>query len=253
MQKRELVIIGGGLSAVRAAIAASDAGVRDILILERGSELPVSLSEYRDALAERGIEYAPNTDAQTLSPSKLVTARTENGILRVEARAVLLATGGTTDSEGATIPHASLLNGAHILLDPGTRSAVVDQNRQTEIDGIFVCGDALHVHSSRDELIAEAADVGVAVARYLLGTLRFNTCLRIELSAPIAYAVPQCLSSTDPLTLYFRSKKALDGQTILLLDGDRVMLRQSFSSLSADCEYALSLPTSLLQTVSADT
>lgn len=254
MQKKELVIIGGGLSATVAAIAAFDAGVRDILILERRSTLPSALSEYREALSDRGIEYAVNTDAQTLSPSKLITARTEHGILRIEARAVLLATGSVTDATGTLLPHSPLLDSAHILLDPRTKSAIVDQNRQTEIDGIFVCGDALHIHSSREDLIAEAADVGVAIAGYLFGTLRFDTGLRVEICAPLAYAVPQCLSATESFTLYLRSEKAFDAQReILLLDGENIVLRQTFPSLSPDCEYTISLPESLLQKVSSDT
>lgn len=44
------------------------------------------------------------------------------------------------------IPENKLSKSEGVELSPKTKGAVVDENRQTSIDGIFACGNVLHVH-----------------------------------------------------------------------------------------------------------
>ena len=67
------------------------------------------------------------------------------------------------------IPENELTKKAGISLHAGTRGALVDSDRETEIEGIFACGNVLHVHDLVD-FVSEAAEIaGRAAAKYLLG------------------------------------------------------------------------------------
>ena len=107
--KADLVIIGGGPAGMAAAVAAREAGVRDILILERdnalggilrqcihngfglhrfGEELtgPEYAYRYEVKVKELGIPYMLDTMVIDVSDKKVVTAMNrENGICEIEA------------------------------------------------------------------------------------------------------------------------------------------------------------------------
>jgi thioredoxin reductase len=48
------------------------------------------------------------------------------------------------------IPENELTKEVGIKLDSVTRGAIVNENRETEIEGIFACGNVLHVHDLAD-------------------------------------------------------------------------------------------------------
>ena len=65
------------------------------------------------------------------------------------------------------IPENELSKSAGIELDRITSGAVVDQDRQTEIEGIFACGNVLHVHDLVDFVSEEAEIAGRSAAEYI--------------------------------------------------------------------------------------
>ncbi|HPZ53253.1 MAG TPA: NAD(P)/FAD-dependent oxidoreductase, partial [Clostridia bacterium] len=67
------------------------------------------------------------------------------------------------------IPENELTKGMGIELDGSTRGAVVDQNRETSLEGVFSCGNVLHVHDLVDYVSEEAYIAGKAAARYIKG------------------------------------------------------------------------------------
>lgn len=67
------------------------------------------------------------------------------------------------------IPENELSVAAGVELDPRTRGAVVDQSLQTDVPGIFACGNVLHVHDLADNVTTESERAGAAAAAYALG------------------------------------------------------------------------------------
>lgn len=67
------------------------------------------------------------------------------------------------------IPENELSVSAGVELDPRTRGAVVDQSLQTDVPGIFACGNVLHVHDLADNVTTESERAGAAAAAYALG------------------------------------------------------------------------------------
>ena len=65
------------------------------------------------------------------------------------------------------IPENELTKGAGLALDPHTKGCFVDENRETDIPGVFACGNVLHVHDLVDFVSEEAEVAGRAAAEYL--------------------------------------------------------------------------------------
>lgn len=102
------------------------------------------------------------------------------------------------------IPENELSKGAGVKLDTITGGAVVDQNRQTAVDGIFACGNVLHVHDLVDFVSEEAEIAGESAARYINDELNSNVLINIKTDGKIRYTVPQVITGTQDVTVYFR-------------------------------------------------
>jgi len=68
------------------------------------------------------------------------------------------------------IPENELSKCAGINLDCITNGVVVDQNRETSVEGIFACGNVRKVHELVDHVSQEAEIAGKSAAAYVLGT-----------------------------------------------------------------------------------
>ena len=380
MMQKELVIIGGGPAGMAAALAAYDAGVRDILILERdnalggilnqcihngfglhrfGEELtgPEYAYRYELQVRERNIEFKLNTMVLDVNSDKIITAmNSEDGAFQIKAGAIILAMGcrerpkgalniagrrpsgiftaGTAQKfvnidgympgkkvvilgsgdiglimarrmtlegakveavcelmpysgglarnieqclndfdiplmlnhtvveihgkdrvEGVTIarvdenrkpiadtrryiecdtlllscgliPENELTKAAGISLDRVTSGARVDQDRQTEIKGVFACGNVLHVHDLVDYVSEEAEIAGRAAAEYLSGKVIDELNISIVTDGKIRYTVPQRISAKKDVTVYFRVSDVYRSVRVLVKDGDKILINK---------------------------
>jgi len=65
------------------------------------------------------------------------------------------------------IPENELTQQAGIEMDPATKGALVTEDLQTSIPGVFSCGNVLHVHDLVDYVSEEAEDAGRNAAKWL--------------------------------------------------------------------------------------
>ena len=70
------------------------------------------------------------------------------------------------------IPENELSKGSNVSLNPITNGAVVDQDRQTSIPGVYACGNVLHVHDLVDFVSEEAEMAGRYASRIYFAHLR---------------------------------------------------------------------------------
>ena len=102
------------------------------------------------------------------------------------------------------IPENELSQAAGVPLDPVTGGASVDQDRATEVEGVFSCGNVLHVHDLVDFVSEEAAIAGRAAAAYLRGAQKERISVRLMGEDGVRYTVPQRVSAVGDVTVYFR-------------------------------------------------
>ena len=124
------------------------------------------------------------------------------------------------------IPENELTKASGISLDRVTGGAVVDGDRETEIHGVFACGNVLHVHDLVDYVSEEAVIAGEAAVRYINGEKQHGMALNLKTDGKIRYTVPQKITSTDKTKVYFRVANVYRDVKIVVRDGDRVLLEK---------------------------
>lgn len=106
------------------------------------------------------------------------------------------------------IPENELSRGAGITLSPVTSGPVVNDSLETNIEGIFACGNVLHVHDLVDYVSQEAATAGKNAAAYIKnGEAAAAKTVEILPVDGVRYTVPKYVrptEMTDNLTVRFR-------------------------------------------------
>ena len=114
------------------------------------------------------------------------------------------------------IPENELTKGAGVPLSPRTRGAIVYQNRETLIDGIFACGNVLQVHDLVDFVSEESETAGVGAAEYVLNGAKERDVIECTNGQNISYVLPQKIDRNmqGNVKLYFRVTNTFKDCTI---------------------------------------
>ena len=377
MVNHDIVIVGGGPAGMAAAVAAYDAGCRDVVILDRepqiggilmqcihngfglhklGKELtgPEYAAVYEEKVRSRNIQVYAETTVTAVSPDKVVTAQNRQGILKIQAKAVILAMGCRERSRGALnicgsrpsgvysagtaqklvncmgyqvgkkvvilgsgdiglimarrmsfegakveavcevmpysggltrnivqcledfgiplylsttvvqihgkerlegvtiaqvdekrqpieetkryipcdtlllsvglIPENELTRAAGIPIDPITNGALVDENCQTQVPGIFACGNVLQVHDLVDYVSEEAERAGLGAVKYVNGCPKSTDAIETKPGYGVRYVLPQIISSKEEdASLFLRVTQPFGKVKFSVMDGDKVL------------------------------
>ena len=91
------------------------------------------------------------------------------------------------------LPENELARGAGVEFCTATGGADVDDGFMTSADGVFMCGNCLHVHDLVDYVSRESGACGVAAARYVAGCGigKSDAAVRVRTSGGVRYCVPQ--------------------------------------------------------------
>lgn len=130
------------------------------------------------------------------------------------------------------IPENELSVSAGVELDPRTRGAVVDQSLQTDVPGIFACGNVLHVHDLADNVTTESERAGAAAAAYALGggaetdAVADTGCeLTVSPAGIAGYALPGRITAVALTKLNFRVRRPVNTACVrILADGEELFI-----------------------------
>lgn len=122
------------------------------------------------------------------------------------------------------IPENELSKTAAINLSNITGGAVVDQDRQSTREGIFACGNVLHVHDLVDYVSDEAEIAGKSAAEYLKGISAETVSVQIHTDGKLRYTVPQRITKKKDVTVYFRVSDVFQNMRLQIYAGDRAVL-----------------------------
>lgn len=90
------------------------------------------------------------------------------------------------------IPENELSKSAGISLDRGTGGPIVNEVNETDIEGIFACGNVLHVHDVVDYVTYESRRAGKNAAKYVKNELESEgTIMETKPGDGVGYIVPQ--------------------------------------------------------------
>ena len=123
------------------------------------------------------------------------------------------------------IPENELSVGAGVELDPRTRGAVVDQSLQTDVPGIFACGNVLHVHDLADNVTTESERAGAAAAAWALdgstgteaGAASAGCELTVSPAGIAGYALPGRITAVGLTKVNFRVRRPVDAARVRIL------------------------------------
>lgn len=125
------------------------------------------------------------------------------------------------------IPENELAESLGIALDPRAKGPVCDQNYETSMEGVFVCGNALHVNDLVDYVSESGNFAGSAAADYC-GAKR--ELVEIAPGRDFLYAVPERLdvnSDMSKTVIFFRSREERDKTQIdVFVNGQSVYKRR---------------------------
>ena len=376
MINHDIVIVGGGPAGMAAAVAAYDAGCTDVVILDRepqlggilmqcihngfglhklGRELtgPEYAAVYAQKVTRRNIKVYAEATVTSVTPDKIVTAQSREGILKIRAKAVILAMGcrersrgalnicgsrpagvysagtaqklvnclgyhvgkrvvilgsgdiglimarrmsyegakveavcevmpysggltrnivqcledfgiplylsttvvqihGAKRLEGVTIaqvderrqpieetkryipcdtlllsvgliPENELTRAAGIPMDPITNGALVDENCQTQVPGIFACGNVLQVHDLVDYVSEEAERAGIGAAKLVAGSANRGRVIGTKPGNGVRYVLPQTVHTDADVSLFFRVTQPFGKVKLTVSDGEKIL------------------------------
>lgn len=154
------------------------------------------------------------------------------------------------------IPENELSVAAGVELDPRTRGAVVDQNLQTGVPGIFACGNVLHVHDLADNVTTESERAGAAAAAWALeavgtaaGVADTSCELTVSPTGIAGYALPGRITAVALTKLNFRVRRPVDSARVRILAGDEELFAGKVRPFKPSVMESFPLPAKVIQLV----
>ncbi len=137
--------------------------------------------------------------------------------MRLECDTVLFSVG--------LIPENELAKAAGVSLSDKTRGAIVDQTRETSLDGVFACGNVLQVHDLVDFVSEESALAGKYAAQYVLNGKREKNCVNVLPYKNLNYVLPQRLDrmQKENVKIFFRVNNTIKNCVIRAVCNGRVL------------------------------
>jgi len=125
------------------------------------------------------------------------------------------------------IPENELAESLGIPIDDGSKGPIVDQNYMTLLDGVFCCGNALHVNDFVDYVSESGRWAGQAAARRVSSGWIFPgnessgeySFAEIKADDSLLYVVPQRVNIDNlvsSITVFFRARNEM-GKTLLIV------------------------------------
>lgn len=137
----------------------------------------------------------------------------------VECDALILSVG--------LIPENELAENLGVKIDPRTKGPVCNAQLMTDVDGVFSCGNALHVNDLVDYVSESGEIAGENAAKYVK---RERREIQINATNALLYAVPERLdlnADNSETIIYFRGREILDKCTFTITaDGNEIFRKK---------------------------
>ena len=139
------------------------------------------------------------------------------------------------------LPSNVLLEDMGMEMYKNTRGPIVNEMMETTKEGIFACGNSLHVHDLVDFVTAESRLSGKGAARYLTGKVtRSNKYVECEAGNGLGYILPQRVDVSnidETVDFKFRVRTPMENKKIVVkLNGEVIRSVVKLHLLPAEME-----------------
>ena len=108
------------------------------------------------------------------------------------------------------IPENELSQTAGVVLDPATGGPIINEYMETSVQGIFGCGNVVHVYDLVDHVTQAGELAGESVARYVLNELPpLRERIALKAGDNVKSVAPQIISGKNPVSLHLRVTKPM--------------------------------------------
>ena len=125
------------------------------------------------------------------------------------------------------IPENELSGNLGVKMNPVTNGPVVNESLETDREGVFACGNVLHVHDLVDYVSEEAAQAGKRAAAYLKGELKGSgSTVSVRIGNGVRYTVPSLIDTErmEPVqTVRFRVGNVYRNCSVEVSAGGKVL------------------------------
>lgn len=129
------------------------------------------------------------------------------------------------------IPENELAESLNIPLDTRTKGPIADQNYMTMEEGVFICGNAMHVNDLVDYVSESGESAGKAAANYCISN---RVMAKINADDSFLYTIPQRVDInkiSDKTVIFFRSSKERDETVLTLTVDNKEIFSKKYRSL----------------------
>lgn len=157
------------------------------------------------------------------------------------------------------IPENELSSGMGVELNPVTSGPRVNESLETNLEGVFACGNVLHVHDLVDFVSEEAKAAGKNAADYVQesGTGGRDSVIRITTGEGVRYTVPETVCAAcmdDRLTVRFRVADVYKNCYVsVYFDKDRMIHRKKAVAAPGEMEEIVLTKEQLLKSPGLET
>jgi NADPH-dependent 2,4-dienoyl-CoA reductase/sulfur reductase-like enzyme len=149
------------------------------------------------------------------------------------------------------IPENELSRSAGVEIDNVTKGPIVNESMETSVEGIFACGNVVHVHDLVDFVTEESRRAGIAAAKYVKKEIVSGLdMITTEAKDGIGYIVPQQIrleNVGDKLPLLMRVRNVYhNAQLSVKIDGVEVKKMKKLHLAPGEMER-IDLPKSIIE------
>lgn len=129
------------------------------------------------------------------------------------------------------IPENEIAESLGVKMNPRTKGPDVDQNLMTSVDGVYSCGNALHVSDLADYVSESGEIAGFSAAKMSNNSRNLQA---IDISSDLLYFVPSYIDFADekrPITCYFRSQREMVNATLTIVAHNDVVFKKRYQKI----------------------
>lgn len=148
------------------------------------------------------------------------------------------------------IPENEMAEQLGIPLDAHTKGPVCDNRFMTQVEGVFSCGNALHVNDLVDYVSESGTLAGKSAAEYSRKKESIQQGrTSVEIDGSLQYLVPQQIDLSEDdeeLIFYFRSSKIMEQASLVIEADGQTVLRKTYRNLKPPEMERLTVKKSIL-------